>query len=200
MTPKIPILILAAGKSSRMRGTDKLAELVDGIPLLRAQAQKALAVSDQVFVALPDPAHSRATLLKDLPVTRLTVPQSAEGMSGTLREGVSLLPACTHFMVLLADLPELTHDDLQTLKDAVALHPGHLIWRGATADGAPGHPIIFAASLRPEFAKLGGDGGGESLVNPLRDRTCLIRLAGQRARRDLDTPEQWAAWRAETGR
>ena len=31
----IPILILAAGASRRMRGQDKLLQVVDGMPLLR---------------------------------------------------------------------------------------------------------------------------------------------------------------------
>ena len=49
----IPILIPAAGASSRMHGTDKLLEPVDGMPLLRAQIAKARSVSGQVMVALP---------------------------------------------------------------------------------------------------------------------------------------------------
>ena len=200
MMPPFPILILAAGQSARMRGADKLAERVDGIPLLRAQAQKALEVSDLVFVALRGRNHPRTAYLTDLPVILLAVPDAIEGMSGTLRGAVAQLPDCTYFMVLLADLPELTGDDLQTVVTSVNTHPNNLIWRGATADGAPGHPIVFAASLRPEFALLAGDGGGEPVVRPHKDQTHLVSLPNQHARRDLDTPEEWAAWRAETGR
>jgi molybdenum cofactor cytidylyltransferase len=200
MTATIPILILAAGRSARMRGRDKLAEPVDGIPLLRAQAQKALTVSPLVLVALPAPDHPRANLLDGLPVTLLTVPESGEGMGGTLRGAVARLPACPAFLLLLADLPELTAADLALVCAARQSHPDHVIWRGTTASGAPGHPILFDATLIPRFTALQGDRGGESLVNPLREQTCLIPLSNDRARRDLDTPEDWAAWRAETGR
>ena len=48
-----PILILAAGQSSRMRGRDKLLEPVDGVPKLRRLAIECLSQSDAVFVALP---------------------------------------------------------------------------------------------------------------------------------------------------
>ena len=58
----IPILILAAGQSARMRGRDKLAEPVGGVPLLRRQAAMAAEVGD-VCVALPRADHPRAALL-----------------------------------------------------------------------------------------------------------------------------------------
>ncbi|MCC5975136.1 MAG: nucleotidyltransferase family protein, partial [Rubellimicrobium sp.] len=88
-----------------------------------------------------------------------------------------------------------TQVDLRKVMAAADTDPDSLIWRGATEDGAPGHPILFDARLRPEFASLDGDTGGAPLLARHRDRTCLVPLPGQRARRDLDTPEDWAAWR-----
>jgi CTP:molybdopterin cytidylyltransferase MocA len=192
----VPILILAAGQSARMRGTDKLAELIDGQPLLARIAAIARSVSPDVFVALPDPDHPRRALIADLDVTPLFLAASAEGLSGTLRAGVAALPECRQFMVLPADLPELGTADLQAVLAARKAAPTALIWRGATSDAQPGHPILFDASLRPRFADLAGDTGGESIVKSLRHQTHLVALPGQRARLDLDTPEDWAAWRA----
>jgi molybdenum cofactor cytidylyltransferase len=194
-----PILILAAGQSTRMRGADKLAQDIAGEPLLRRIARSARSVSPQVFIALPSADHPRQALIAGLDVTPLILPDAAEGMSGTLRAGVAALPECARFMVLLADLPALEAADLELVLRAPAAAPDALIWRGATADGKPGHPILFDASLRPRFADLSGDGGGEPLVRPLQDRTHLVPLPDTRARLDLDTPEDWAAWRASGG-
>ncbi|MCB1376719.1 MAG: nucleotidyltransferase family protein, partial [Rhodobacteraceae bacterium] len=83
-----------------------------------------------------------------------------------------------------------------TVAQAVDLKSDTLIWRGATEDLRPGHPIVFAAPLFPAFAALCGDSGGREIVAMAEDRVKLIALPGQRARRDLDTPEDWAAWRA----
>ncbi|MFZ3583063.1 nucleotidyltransferase family protein [Loktanella sp. DJP18] len=190
----IPILILAAGQSSRMRGTDKLAEVVDGQPLLRRVAAQAAAVTD-TFVALHHDADRRLALLGDLPVTPLLVLEAAEGQSGTLRGAVAQLPDCEAFLVVLADLPDITGDDMAEVIATRAHHPEALIWRGATPDGKPGHPILFDASLRQRFVTLSGDDGGAALVKPLANRTHLVRFNDDRARRDLDTPEDWAAWR-----
>lgn len=189
-----PILILAAGQSARMRGRDKLAEVIDGTAQLTRITAAACGVSTRVYVAL---TPTRVPLIATLPATRLILPESAEGMGGTLRAGVAALPDCTHFMVLLADIPDLTAQDLRAVSDARLSAPNALIWRGATTDGQPGHPILFHASLRPQFATLHGDSGGERIVKALRTATSLIPLPHARA--DLDTPEDWARWRKSRG-
>lgn len=193
----IPILILAGGASSRMMGRDKLLETIGGQPLLRLLAERATDTGHSVFVALRPDDVTRAAVLDGLHVTPIVTPAAAEGMSGTMREAVAALPDCPAFMLLLADLPDITTSDMQTILAARIAQPDHVIWRGATTTGKPGHPIVFDASLRPQFAKLSGDGGGETLVQPLRDRTHLTRFDTDRARLDLDTPADWAAWRAK---
>lgn len=192
----IPILILAAGTSSRMRGGDKLLEVVGDEPLLRTQARRAMQTGHPVYVALAPDGTARAESLSNLDVTILKVPDAAEGMSGTMRGAVAQLPNAPAFMMLLGDLVALETLDLNQVFEARKAHPDHVIWRGATTAGKPGHPIIFDGSLIPEFAKLQGDSGGESLVHPLKDRTYLVRFNDDRARLDLDTPEDWAAWRS----
>ncbi|MDX8348979.1 nucleotidyltransferase family protein [Cognatiyoonia sp. IB215446] len=192
----IPILILAAGTSSRMRGGDKLLEEVRGEPLLRLQAQRALRTGHPVYVALAPASDARAAAIADLDVMLLTIPEATEGMSGTMRGAVAKLPEAGAFMMFLGDLVALETEDLERVFKAREDEPDQLIWRGATATGKPGHPIIFDASLRANFAKLTGDTGGEALVNPLRAQTFLVRFEDDRARLDLDTPEEWAAWRA----
>ncbi len=199
-TAVLPILILAAGQSSRMRGADKLLLPIDGIPLLRRQVLLALGFCDYVLVALPPGDTLRAGTIRDLDVSILVVASAAEGMSATLRDGVAALPDCQRFMVLPGDLATIEPTDLRAVARAADAFADALIWRGATSDGKPGHPIVFDAELRPRFASLEGDTGGEAIVRPLIHRTHLVRLPGRHARHDLDTPEDWAAFRAETGR
>lgn len=180
-----------------MRGRDKLREEIDGVPLLRRQTQAARAVSDQVLVALPPQPHPRYATLSDLDVCMLEVLDAAEGMGASIRTGFAALPDGTDkAMLLLADLPEITQDDLRTVMAATQNHPEALIWRGATVDGKAGHPIIFDRALFTDLTRLTGDGGGQSVVKAAGNRVHLVPLPGQRARLDLDTPEDWDAWRA----
>lgn len=192
------VLILAAGRSSRMGGRDKLLEPVDGQPLLARQVSVASALGWPVHVALPPGAGKRAEALRDGPGIPMPVDESAEGMGGSLRGAVArLAPDTARLLVMLGDLPEITAADLTALVDASDAAPRAAIWRGATEDGKPGHPILFAPETLSRFDALKGDDGGKAVLAAFADRIHLVPLPGTRARRDLDTPEDWARWRAE---
>ncbi|WP_300057969.1 nucleotidyltransferase family protein [uncultured Roseobacter sp.] len=196
----LPVIVLAAGQSRRMRGSDKLLEEIDGVPLLRRQAELACAVtSGPILVALPPAPHPRYQCLDALAVNRVPVPDAQEGMNASLRTAFAAVPPdAPAAMLVLADLPELMEGDLRKVLQAVDLKSESMIWRGTTEDGQPGHPIVFSAALFPAFATLSGDGGGRDVVALAGDRIVCVPLPGGRARCDLDTPEEWAAWRARS--
>jgi len=196
----MPILILAAGKSSRMGDRDKLLEPVDGVAQIRRLAQAAVSLGGPVFIALSHMDHPRKGVLENLDITILSVPEAAEGMGGTMREAVAQLPDCDHFMMVLGDLVEIGADEMRLVVKGVDGNPDAPIVRGATQNGKAGHPIVFHRSVRAGFAQLKGDTGGEDLVRPLVPQTVLIPLPETAARCDLDTPQDWADWRTRTGR
>lgn len=198
MTDALPILLLAAGLSRRMRGRDKLLEPVDGQPLLRRVAQRAIAAGiGPVFVALPPAPHPRYAALAGLELTTVPVPDAAQGMSASLCRALAALPqGAPATMILLADLPELTSADLRRVAEAVDPASSRLIWRGASAEGAAGHPVVIARALFAELAELSGDTGAQPVLRRHDARMELVPLPGEHALRDLDTPEAWAAWRA----
>ena len=194
-TQSVPILILAAGQSARMRGRDKLLEDVGGVPLLQRQIAMAQATGHPVFVAVPPDATARLAIIAQSAATPLIVSDADEGLSASLRSGVAQLPDAPAFLVMLGDLVALETADLIAVLKARDTAPDAVIWRGTTSQGKPGHPILFSASLRPAFADLTGDKGADVLVKKHAADTYLVRLAGTRARFDLDTPEEWDAWR-----
>ncbi|MEL6641421.1 MAG: nucleotidyltransferase family protein [Pseudomonadota bacterium] len=193
----IPILILAAGRSSRMRGADKLLEPVDGQALLRRQAERAIATGAPVFITVPQLDHPRVGCLRGLDVTTVVVPDAAEGIGASLRTGMAALPDFDAVLVTLADLVALETADLSRVIRARDHAPDALIWRGTSDKGDPGHPILFDAGLRDAFASLKGDVGGAGVIKAHTDKVHLVALPGDRARIDLDTPEDWAAWRTK---
>jgi molybdenum cofactor cytidylyltransferase len=191
----VVILILAAGASSRMRGGDKCLEVVDGVPLLRQVAERALATGCPVMVALPPDRPLRAAALDGLAVLQVAVPDPSQGMAASLVAGVAMVPEGAAVLLMLADLPEMTVQDLAAVLAVQSDHPGHIL-RGAAADGTPGHPVLFPADLRGELLALTGDEGARSLLQRHKHRVLLVPLPDRHAVTDLDTPEEWAAWRA----
>ena len=194
-TPEIAILLLAAGQSSRMKGRDKLMEKVEGAPLLATMVRRAQKTGFPVFVTLPSLDHRRATQIGV--ATPVFVPDASEGMAASIRRGVAALPVHIRaVMILPADMPELTCDDLQ----AVLLAFGSddpAIMRGASADGRPGHPVLFPQDCFEDLIVLKGDQGARALLKSGKYPVRLVPLPEEHALTDLDTPEAWAHWRAQ---
>ncbi len=194
--PRAPaaVLLLGAGSSSRMRGADKLLQQVDGEPVLRRQARAAQAATPLVLVALPAADTARRAALDGLGVTCVAVPDAAEGMAASIRAGVGALPRETPGVAILpADMPDITADDLATVLAAFAADPDRIL-RGAASDGRAGHPVVFPARLFGRLMALGGDAGAREVLRAEEVRLCP--LPAEHALTDLDTPEDWAAWRA----
>lgn len=192
---EIPVILLAAGQSSRMGGQDKLMQPIGADPLLRRAAQRAQAVGP-VIVALPPAPHPRHDALDGLDVQRVGIADAREGMNASLRGALACVPQdAPAVMVLLSDLPDLTSDDLRAVRHSMITHPDKLIWRGATQDGKPGHPVVFHRSLFDQLSALTGDGGAQNVVKGCGAMVHLHKLPGRNALLDLDTPDDWEAWR-----
>jgi molybdenum cofactor cytidylyltransferase len=196
----IAILILAAGSAARMRGGDKLLELVDGIPILRRQAQMALGLTPMVIVTHRHPDPERLAALHGLSLQLVPVHDAAEGMAASLRAGAAAALALRveGLMILPGDMPELTRADLAVLIAGFDQDPGS-IHRAAAADGRPGHPVLVPRDLIAALTRLTGDDGARGILARHRPRITLHPLPGNHAITDLDTPEEWAAWRASRG-
>lgn len=186
---RVLIVILAAGASGRMRGRDKLLQDVEGVALLRHVVEVAQGCGQDCLVTLSPDTPARAALVADVP--HVIVPDAASGMAASLRIGAEHAASYDGMMVLPADMPELRVQDLKAVIAGFAAAPERPA-RGCSEGGAPGHPVILPAALLPEVAALSGDQGARGLLG---EDITLVPLPGQRACLDLDTPEDWAAWR-----
>ena len=182
-----------------MRGSDKLLEEIDGEPILVRQVRRALATGDEVLVPVSRDHPARAAALDALKNRRLRVipVDGREGMAVSLRTAAAHCSAMhtepAGLMVLLADMPELDTPDLNAMTAAFRAAPD-AVHRAAGEDGMPGHPVIFPRRLFGRLTALTGDDGAKSVLQV--EKVHLHPLPGRRALVDLDTPEDWAAWRA----
>ena len=192
------ILLAAAGASRRMRGADKLLEKVEGEPILRRAAQAALRTGQPVLVTLPKGNAERAAALDGLALEAKEI-DASEGMAASLRTGVAAAreAGANGVLVMLADMPEIETNALRRLIAAFEGAPDK-ITRAATDSGQPGNPVILPARLFTALYSVTGDTGARAVVQS--ETPILCPLPGKAAITDLDTPEDWAAWRAKTGR
>ncbi len=196
--PRVEAILLAAGAARRMVGRDKLMEPVGGRPILRAVAEAARASqADRVIAVLAPGSDARRTALEGVNLDIVEAPDWAEGMAASLRAGLAAVsPEAEAVVILLADMPEVTAGHIDRLIAAFDPEEGREICRAVSASGVPGHPVLFGRRFFESLAQLTGDRGARDLMRDAPDFVTDVPTPGEGAAVDLDTPEDWAAWRA----
>lgn len=196
--PKVAAIVLAAGAARRMRGADKLLEEVEGMPVLARATEVALSSqADETVVVLPPGAEHRREAIAGLAVEVVEAADWEEGMAASLRAGLRAVAArADAVVVLLADMPEVTARAVDRLIAAFDPEEGREICRAVSADGKPGHPVLFGRRFFETLGGLTGDRGAREVIRDAAEFVTEVATEGQGAVVDLDTPEDWAAWRA----
>ena len=171
-------------------------EDVGGLPCLRHMALAARASADHVIVTLPTADHPRAKALMDLEVEVVTVADHSSGMSASLRLGAEAAKAAAAdaLMILPADMPALAPYLAGIWQAYQGLRAGQIL-RATTSQGQAGHPVIFPSDLFSDFQSLTGDTGAAPIVQHSASLVQSYPLPRAVARHDLNTPEDWNAWR-----
>lgn len=200
--PRVAVLVLAAGRSTRMGGPNKLLAEAEGAPLVVHAVKAALASQAvEVVVVLGHMADDvRAVVEKSVParsrVRFVTNPDFAEGLSTSVRTGIGALATTVDAAVVqLGDMPGVGAPLLNRLMAAYSPVEGRSICV-PTVGGKRGNPVLWARRFFPEMTKLSGDSGAKHLIGEHADLVCEVEMTGEAAITDIDTPEALAAWRA----
>jgi molybdenum cofactor cytidylyltransferase len=192
----VAIVLLAAGRSSRMgeAGAHKLLAEFDGRPLIRRSAEIAVASLARSVVVVT--GHRRGEIeraLSSLPVHIEPNADYASGMASSLIAGISAEAAAGAggVMIMLADMPAVTVDNLDALIRAFQRSSGRAIIR-AVANGKRGNPVILPDDLLPKIMELRGDVGARGIIEA-SDLPVIDVEIGEAARIDVDTAEQVVA-------
>jgi molybdenum cofactor cytidylyltransferase len=179
-------IVLAAGASTRF-GSAKQLVRVAGRPLMHTAIARAVDVAgSSVIVVLGARAAELAPLLTHSPASVVINRGWREGMASSIRTGIARLPAsCTAVMLMLADQPAVTADDLKRLAAAWRRQPDYIA--AARYGTTTGVPAIFPRSVFGQLATLRGDVGARVLLQRNPDRVLRVPMAS--AALDVDTPE-----------
>ncbi len=201
--PRVAVLLLAAGRSTRMGGPNKMLADANGHPLVVHAVKAALASQAvEVVVVLGHMADEvRAAIEKGVPAkSRLrfvTNPDFAEGLSTSVRTGIGALSNNVDAAIVqLGDMPGVTAGLIDRLIAAFSPVEGRTICV-PTVGGKRGNPVLWARRFFSEMSRLAGDTGAKHLIGEHADLVCEVEMAGEAAITDIDTPEALAAWRAK---
>lgn len=179
------VIVLAAGASSRFGSPKQLAR-IDGRGLLATLVARATHLPDaDVTVVLGAEAEAVRRSLAGLPASIVVNGDYREGLSSSIRAGVSRLPPdAPAVLLLLGDQAAVTTDDLQRLCDRWRDDPDRIV--AAAYDDVVGVPAVFPADLLPDLAQLQGDSGARSLLTRFPERLVTVPMSS--AALDIDTP------------
>ena len=183
-------VILAAGRSSRMRGANKLLAEVDGAPMVRRVAETAVGAGlDPVVVVLGHDAERVHRALEGLPLRFVDNPAYVEGIATSVAAGIGAVTGrADGALILLGDMPWVSREDVRALTDAFSPEEGRGICV-PVADGKRGNPVLWSARYFPELGALEGDVGGRRLLAEHADDVVEVEVQGEGVLRDVDTPE-----------
>ena len=180
-------IVLAAGRSSRMGGPNKLMALFDGKPLIRQSAERALASGAAGTTVVT--GHQAARIrdaLAGLDVQFAHNPDFADGLSGSLKAGIAAVPQeAAGALIVLGDMPVVSAADLDRLISAFRKAGGQTVVR-ATHNGKRGNPVLLPRSLFGAVAQLQGDTGARHLVEAELMPVIDVEI-GEGAGIDVDT-------------
>ena len=187
--PRVAVLLLAAGRSTRMGGPNKLLQEADGAPLVVHAVKAALAsqavevvvvlghMADQVQAAIEQARRRETRKLRFV-----TNPDFADGLSTSVRTGIAALGKdIDAAIVQLGDMPGVSAALLDRLMAAFSPVEGRSICV-PTVGGKRGNPVLWERRFFAEIAKVVGRHRRQA---PDR-RACRPRLRGRDDRRGRD--------------
>jgi molybdenum cofactor cytidylyltransferase len=190
----IAAIILAAGRSTRMGGPNKLLAELGGKTLVRIVTEQALASKAQgVIVVTGHQADLVEKALRGLKVKFVRNPDFAAGLASSVKAGVAAVPDnAAGAVICLGDMPLIDAHLIDRLIDAFAPDRGNLI-AVPVSDGRRGNPVLWSRRFFNELATLDGDIGARHLIAKHSEAVVEIPVQGHGAFLDIDTPQALAA-------
>jgi molybdenum cofactor cytidylyltransferase len=186
----LSLIVLAAGKSTRMHGRNKLLANIDGKPMIRRVVETALnSKVDEVIVVLGWEAQSIHEVLADLPCRFILNKDYEHGQSSSVKAGLKEIAKATRAILILpGDVARIDTHSINVVLDAynnrktlivVAAHKDRL-----------GHPILLSKELFEEIGRIDEQTFGlKSVVTRHQGEMRLVETGTENVLRDIDTPE-----------
>ena len=186
--PRVAVLVLAAGKSSRM-GSNKLLADLAGKPMIRHTVESISGAGlHAITVVTGRDAPEVESALAGLPVRFVHNAAYADGLSTSLRAGLAELGEADAVLVCLGDMPRVSAAVVSKL--IAAFNPAeHRSICVPVFNGKMGNPVLWSARYFDEMRKLTGDRGARELIAAFSEDVVEVAMPDDAVLDDIDTPD-----------
>lgn len=159
----ISAILLAAGRSKRMLGENKLTKNFNGIPLIKYSIKNILASSiDKLIIVTGYQKEIVEKLIdKNKKVKIIYNPDFNSGMASSIKKGLGSLPIKTEaFFICLGDMPlveqKIYNQIIEYKKKNEIIVPSYKKQQG--------NPILFSISIKKKIMTIKGDIGAKKIL------------------------------------
>lgn len=184
----ISLIVLAAGKSTRMLGRNKLLVKVEGKPMIRRVVEAGLRSKvDEVIVVLGWEADRIQRALAELPIRLVLNKDYEKGQSSSVKSGLrEIAEVAQAVLILPGDVAMIDPGSINLVISEYVQKKKAIVIAGYK--GRPGHPILLDRKLFKEIEKIGEDTFGLKAVVRNHEREIrLIETGSANVLRDVDT-------------
>lgn len=188
---KIPILLLAAGGSTRMGQPKQLLPWGEQT-LIGHQIKTLLQTGNPVNVVLGSNSDLIIPVIEKYPVNIFINTDWESGMGSSISFGIGRMiqkyPEADGILVTLLDQPLITTSYLQTMLDAFRSDCQQILV-SRSSSGWTGVPVLFDRCYFNDLSELADDQGAKKVIKRHTENVSLIEA--DEILEDMDTPESY---------
>lgn len=195
--PVVGALVLAGGMSRRMGPENKLLADLQGQPVIKhIVSVLQTAGLPRPIVVLGHESEQLSRALSETGVTFVHNAQYAEGLSTSIRAGISAIPEhWDGFLICLGDMPEISGQTLMHLKEAFSADTDKDICV-PVYQGKRGNPVLWGQRHKARLMALEGDVGAKYLLSELVQFVVEVPVGQPDILTDIDTAEDLLAMKS----
>ena len=186
----ISAILLAAGKSKRMEGENKLIKNLRGIPLIKHSVQSILDSSiNELVVVL---GYQEELVKKNIDANKkikfVYNKNFDSGMASSIKVGLENLSIKTEsFFICLGDMPNINHNiynkliNFQNNNEIVI----------PTYKGKRGNPILFSKSIKNILMEIKGDIGAKEIIDAQDKKILELEINDKAVTQNFNTKDNF---------
>ena len=183
----IKAILLAAGKSKRLKSENKLIKIYNKKPLIN-HGVKSLIKSkvNKIIIVLGFESKKLKKIIKKNRKISFTFNKYyKKGMSSSIKQGLKKISKKDKgFIIVQSDMPFITTSNINKICNSITTKKYliHIL----SYKNQIGNPIGFDISILDKFKKIKGNIGAKYMVKKLKNRANFITVSSKKFFKDLD--------------
>jgi len=186
----ISAILLAAGQSKRMLGTNKLSKIFKGIPLINHSVKNILNSNiDELIIVIGYESEVIKTLIpKNDKIKFVYNKDFQDGMSSSIKVGLKHISSkAKFFFICLADMPMINEKIYnKIIKDGQNYNITAPIYKEKQ-----GNPVFFSTSMKKEIMKINGDMGAKKILETNSKKVFNLNINDDAVLKNYNTQENF---------